>query len=34
LVERGGLIRTGIVMYNTRQEVDRLLEAVAEIAVR
>src|SRR4051812_48646006 len=34
LAERGGLIRTGIVMYNTRQEVDRLLEAVAEIAVR
>ena len=34
LAEKGGLIRTGIVMYNTRQEVDRLLEAVAEIAVR
>jgi cysteine desulfurase family protein (TIGR01976 family) len=32
LAEKGGLIRTGIVMYNTRQEVDRLLEAVAEIA--
>ncbi len=32
LAQRGGLIRTGIVMYNTRQEVDRLLEAVAEIA--
>jgi selenocysteine lyase/cysteine desulfurase len=32
LAERGGLIRTGIVMYNTRQEVDRLLEAVAGIA--
>jgi cysteine desulfurase family protein (TIGR01976 family) len=32
LAEKGGLIRTGIVMYNTRQEVDRLLEAVAGIA--
>jgi len=32
LAEKGGLIRTGIVMYNTREEVDRLLEAVAEIA--
>lgn len=32
LAERGGLIRTGIVMYNTRQEVDRLLEAVAGTA--
>ena len=32
LAEKGGLIRTGIVMYNTRQEVDRLLEAIAEIA--
>jgi cysteine desulfurase family protein (TIGR01976 family) len=32
LAERGGLIRTGIVMYNTRQEVDRLLEAIAGIA--
>ncbi|MFY9823548.1 MAG: cysteine desulfurase-like protein [Thermoanaerobaculia bacterium] len=32
LAEKGGLIRTGIVMYNTRQEVDRLLEALAGIA--
>ncbi|HEV7504705.1 MAG TPA: cysteine desulfurase-like protein [Thermoanaerobaculia bacterium] len=32
LAEKGGLIRTGIVMYNTRQEVDRLLEAIAGIA--
>jgi cysteine desulfurase family protein (TIGR01976 family) len=32
LAEKGGLVRTGIVMYNTRQEVDRLLEAVAGIA--
>lgn len=32
LAERGGLVRTGIVMYNTREEVDRLLEAVAGIA--
>jgi cysteine desulfurase family protein (TIGR01976 family) len=29
LEEKGGVIRTGIVMYNTREEVDRLLEAVA-----
>jgi cysteine desulfurase family protein (TIGR01976 family) len=32
LAEKGGVIRTGIVMYNTRSEVERLLEAVAEIA--
>jgi cysteine desulfurase family protein (TIGR01976 family) len=32
LAERGGVIRTGIVMYNTREEIERLLEAVAEIA--
>lgn len=32
LAESGGLVRTGIVMYNTRQEVDRLLESLAEIA--
>ncbi|MBW8876440.1 MAG: cysteine desulfurase-like protein [Acidobacteria bacterium] len=32
LAETGGVIRTGIVMYNTREEVDRLLAAVAEIA--
>jgi cysteine desulfurase family protein (TIGR01976 family) len=32
LAETGGVVRTGIVMYNTREEVDRLLEGVAEIA--
>jgi cysteine desulfurase family protein (TIGR01976 family) len=31
LLERGGVIRTGIVMYNTRQEVDRLLEGIAAL---
>ena len=34
LLERGGLLRTGIVMYNTREEVDRLLEGIEEIARR
>ncbi len=29
LAEKGGLLRTGIVMYNTHQEVDRLLEGIA-----
>ena len=33
LAERGGVIRTGIVMYNTRDEIDRLVAAVGEIAV-
>jgi cysteine desulfurase family protein (TIGR01976 family) len=28
----GGVVRAGIVMYNTREEVDRLLAGVAEIA--
>jgi cysteine desulfurase family protein (TIGR01976 family) len=32
LLERGGLLRTGIVMYNTREEVDRLLEGIAALA--
>jgi cysteine desulfurase family protein (TIGR01976 family) len=32
LAERGGVIRTGIVMYNTRDEIDRLVAAVREIA--
>ena len=32
LAERGGVIRTGIVMYNTREEIDRLLEGVAALA--
>jgi cysteine desulfurase family protein (TIGR01976 family) len=32
LVERGGVIRTGLAMYNTEQEIDRLLAAVEELA--
>jgi selenocysteine lyase/cysteine desulfurase len=32
LVERGGLLRTGFSMYNTSEEVDRLLAGVADIA--
>ena len=28
LAERGGVLRAGIVMYNTREEIDRLLEGV------
>ncbi|HEY4597494.1 MAG TPA: cysteine desulfurase-like protein [Thermoanaerobaculia bacterium] len=32
LLEQGGLLRTGIVMYNTREEVDRLLEGIAALA--
>lgn len=32
LKERGGVLRTGIVMYNTREEVDRLLAGLREIA--
>ena len=34
LASRGGLLRTGISMYNTRAEVERLLSGVAEIAER
>ncbi|HEY2293751.1 MAG TPA: cysteine desulfurase-like protein [Thermoanaerobaculia bacterium] len=34
LLERGGLLRTGIVMYNTREEIDRLLEGIAALARR
>jgi cysteine desulfurase family protein (TIGR01976 family) len=34
LAERGGVLRTGISMYNTRAEVQRLLDAVAELAGR
>jgi len=34
LAERGGVIRTGICMYNLREEVDRLLEALHGIASR
>ncbi len=32
LVDRGGLLRVGISMYNTRREIDRLLENVEAIA--
>lgn len=34
LMENGGVVRAGIVMYNTREEVDRLLAGVGEIARR
>ena len=34
LTERGGVLRTGISMYNTRDEVERLLAGVAELAAR
>ncbi len=34
LIERGGLLRTGFSMYNTDEEVDRLLASLAEIARR
>ena len=32
LAEAGGLLRTGILMYNTEDEIDRLARAVAELA--
>jgi cysteine desulfurase family protein (TIGR01976 family) len=32
LAERGGVLRTGICMYNLREEVDRLLAVLSEIA--
>jgi cysteine desulfurase family protein (TIGR01976 family) len=32
LVERGGLLRTGISMYNTRDEVNRLLAGIEQLA--
>ena len=32
LAERGGVLRTGVVMYNTREEIERLVAGVAEIA--
>jgi cysteine desulfurase family protein (TIGR01976 family) len=32
LAERGGLIRTGISMYNTREELDRLLAGIERLA--
>ena len=31
LVEQGGLIRTGMLMYNTKDEVERLSEAIREL---
>ncbi len=34
LMESGGVVRAGVVMYNTREEVDRLLAAVKEVARR
>ena len=32
LVEAGGLLRTGLLMYNTAAEIDRLADGVAELA--
>jgi cysteine desulfurase family protein (TIGR01976 family) len=32
LAERGGVLRTGVVMYNTPEEIERLVAGVAEIA--
>jgi cysteine desulfurase family protein (TIGR01976 family) len=32
LAEAGGLVRTGICMYNTREEIDRLVEAIERLA--
>ncbi len=32
LMEQGGLIRTGILMYNTKEEVERLIQAVETLA--
>jgi len=34
LARRGGVLRAGILMYNTREEVERLLEGVAAMAGR
>ncbi|HET7041121.1 MAG TPA: cysteine desulfurase-like protein, partial [Gemmatimonadales bacterium] len=34
LLEQGGVLRTGIVMYNTREEVDRLLEGIEALSQR
>jgi cysteine desulfurase family protein (TIGR01976 family) len=31
LVERGGLLRTGFALYNTREEVDRLVDGIAQL---
>ncbi|MCH8136721.1 MAG: aminotransferase class V-fold PLP-dependent enzyme [Proteobacteria bacterium] len=32
LAESGGLIRLGVSMYNTRSEIDRLLEAIERLS--
>jgi selenocysteine lyase/cysteine desulfurase len=32
LAERGGLLRTGISMYNTRDELNRLLTGLEQLA--
>ncbi len=32
LAERGGVLRTGISLYSTREDVERLIEGVAEVA--
>ncbi|HSN86970.1 MAG TPA: cysteine desulfurase-like protein [Thermoanaerobaculia bacterium] len=32
LADRGGIVRTGVCMYNTREEIERLVEAVAALA--
>jgi selenocysteine lyase/cysteine desulfurase len=32
LKERGGLLRTGISMYTTQADIDRLLQAIAALA--
>ena len=32
LASRGGVLRTGVSMYNTREEIERLLAGVAEVA--
>ena len=32
LVKQGGLIRTGMLMYNTKEEVERLIQAMRELA--
>jgi selenocysteine lyase/cysteine desulfurase len=29
LAEKGGVVRTGVVMYNTRDEIDRLLAGLS-----
>lgn len=34
LVDRGGLLRTGLALYNTRSEIDRLLLGIEQIARR